>query len=388
MKDRWIGILVLCIVMHVQLSAYAADTLKQPVDTATSVEKGGFIDRLLKYFDDSNKQKENKRFDFSIIGGPHFASDTKLGLGMVAAGMYRRDLTDTITMPSNVSLYGDVSTVGFYMVGIRGNHILRYNRRRLDYDVYFFSFPTKVWGIGYGNGYKRSNETKYKELMIRLSANYLIRIADKLYIGPGGEFTHVNANDVNDATLWEGQRLTTTSVTAGLRLQYDSRDNLTAPSSGWLAWVDMKSSPKFLANRMAFSHTEINVATYVPVWTGGVAAWRAHGKFCFGDVPWSMLATFGGSHSMRGYYEGRYRDKCEYDVTMELRQNIWGRVGAVAWAGVGSVAPKIDRFTSKHILTNFGIGYRWEFKKNCNVRLDFGIGRGESSFIFNINEAF
>lgn len=91
---------------------------------------------------------------------------------------------------------------------------------------------------------------------------------------------------------------------------------------------------------------------------------------------------------MRGYYEGRYRDKCEYDVTMELRQNIWGRVGAVAWAGVGSVAPKIDRFTSKHILTNFGIGYRWEFKKNCNVRLDFGIGRGESSFIFNINEAF
>ena len=36
-----------------------------------------------------------------------------------------------------------------------------------------------------------------------------------------------------------------------------------------------------------------------------------------------------------------------------------------------------------------GIGYRWEFKKNVNVRLDYGFGKnGQSGFIFNINEAF
>lgn len=58
-----------------------------------------------------------------MIGGPHYASDTKFGLGLVAAGLYRTDPNDSILPPSNVSLYGDVSSVGFYMLGVRGNHI-------------------------------------------------------------------------------------------------------------------------------------------------------------------------------------------------------------------------------------------------------------------------
>lgn len=41
------------------------------------------------------------------------------------------------------------------------------------------------------------------------------------------------------------------------------------------------------------------------------------------------------------------------------------------------------------VLPNFGVGYRWEFKKDVNVRLDYGFGKsGQSGFIFNINEAF
>lgn len=53
-----------------------------------------------------------------MIGGPHYASDTKFGLGLVAAGLYRTDPNDSILPPSNVSLYGDVSSVGFYMLGV------------------------------------------------------------------------------------------------------------------------------------------------------------------------------------------------------------------------------------------------------------------------------
>ena len=42
----------------------------------------------------------------------------------------------------------------------------------------------------------------------------------------------------------------------------------------------------------------------------------------------------------------------------------------------------------KHILPNYGFGYRWEFKKRVNVRLDLGFGKHQTGFIFNINEAF
>lgn len=45
-------------------------------------------------------------------------------------------------------------------------------------------------------------------------------------------------------------------------------------------------------------------------------------------------------------------------------------------------------FKLDNLLPNGGIGIRWEFKKNVNVRLDYGFGKGESGIIFNINEAF
>lgn len=94
--------------------------VKNKTDTIT---KRSFFKKFLDYFNDANKNKNHKKFDFSIIGGPHFSSDTKLGIGVVAAGLYRMDRKDTILPPSNISLYGDVSTTGFYLLGIRGNNL-------------------------------------------------------------------------------------------------------------------------------------------------------------------------------------------------------------------------------------------------------------------------
>ena len=63
--------------------------------------------------------------------------------------------------------------------------------------------------------------------------------------------------------------------------------------------------------------------------------------------------------------------------------------GIVAWAGLGTVFNKFSSMRARNVLPNFGLGYRWEFKKNVNVRLDYGFGKsGQSGFLFNINEAF
>ena len=91
---------------------------------------------------------------------------------------------------------------------------------------------------------------------------------------------------------------------------------------------------------------------------------------------------------MRGYFEGRYRDKNEIDACIELRQHIWRRNGVVAWIGAGSIFPRFSDIRLSHVLPNYGIGYRWEFKRFMNVRLDLGFGRHQTGFIFSINEAF
>ena len=75
-----------------------------PIDSLP--KKRSFFGKILNYFNDANKEKKNKKFDFSIIGGPHSSTDTKFGIGLVAAGLYRTDRNDSILPPSNVSLYG------------------------------------------------------------------------------------------------------------------------------------------------------------------------------------------------------------------------------------------------------------------------------------------
>ena len=111
-------------------------------------QKLNLFQKVLKYFNESNEPRPDKKFDFGIIGGPHYSSTTKLGLGIVASGTYRMR-HDSLTQLSNVSIYGDATTTGFLLIGVKGNNIFPENKYRIDYDFYLYTFPSDFWGIGY-----------------------------------------------------------------------------------------------------------------------------------------------------------------------------------------------------------------------------------------------
>ena len=352
------------------------------------VKRPNIFRRIINYFDDSNKPKEYKRFDWSIIGGPHYSSDTKFGIGIAAAGFYRHNMSDTVTRPSNVSLYGDISTVGFYLIGIKGNHFFSGEKNRIDYNLHFYHFPRMFWGIGYENGNNMQNRSKFDETHVQAKVNYLHSLVPGLFFGPQLSFSFSHAARMMKPELWVGLPRHTSTYGVGAVVQYDTRDNLTATEKGYLVSLEQNFSPRFLFNKQPFSSTALTMSYFQRAWKGSVIAAQYHTKLCYGDVPWASLATFGGSSTMRGYYDGRFRDKGEMDLTVELRQHVWRRSGLVVWGGLGTVYPKLSKINMHHLLPNFGIGYRWEFKKNTNIRLDYGFGRGENSFIFSINEAF
>ena len=371
------------------LSSYASepissDTLSsEKMDTVQQVKKS-WMTRFLDYFNDANKNKQHKRFDFSVIGGPHYASDTKFGLGMVAAGLYRTDPNDSI-----LPLFGDVSSVGFYMLGVRGNHIAPAGRYRIDYHLYFYSFPSDFWGIGYDMGDNDANKSDMKRWQAQAEASFLFRVADNFYVGPMAAYDYVIGKQIERPELLQGMDKHTWNVGAGISLVYDNRDNLTNPHRGIYLNLKQMFRPKFMGNDYAFSTTHFRFDAYQRLGKGTILAEDFGANLNFGNPSWGMMAELGGTSSMRGYYEGRYRDKHSLEAIVELRQHVWKRNGIVVWAGAGTVFPKFSALRSRQILPNAGVGYRWEFKKNVNVRLDYGFGKsGQSGFLFNINEAF
>lgn len=384
------------LIMMLALGSYASElsvtdsiSSAEKVDTMALRAGKSWVNRILDYFNDSNKNKKHKRFDFSVIGGPHYASDTKFGLGLVAAGLYRTDPNDSILPPSNVSLYGDVSSVGFYMLGVRGNHIAPKGRYRIDYHLYFYSFPADFWGIGYEMGDNDANKSDMKRWQAQAEVSFLFRVADNFYIGPMASYDYVIGRHIERPELLQGMDQHTWNVGAGVSLVYDNRDNLTNPHRGIYLNINQMFRPRFMGNDYAFSTTAFRFDAYQRLGKGTVLAEDIGANLNFGNPSWGMMAELGGTHSMRGYYEGRYRDKHSLEATVELRQHVWKRNGIVVWVGAGTIFPKFSALRSKQILPNAGVGYRWEFKKNVNVRLDYGFGKsGQSGFLFNINEAF
>ena len=355
----------------------------------TLTKKKSLLTRFLDYFNDANKNKEHKKFDFSIIGGPHYSTDTKLGIGLVAAGLYRANANDTLLPPSNVSLFGDVSTVGFYMLGIRGTHIFPQDKYRADYTIYFYSFPCKFWGMGYDMGDDDSNKSDMKRWQARFKASFLFHLGDNLYLGPIVSYDYVIGRRIERPELLNGMDQHTWNIGAGFSAVYDTRDVLTYPHRGFYINLSQCFRPRFMGNDYAFSTTELQVDAYQRVWKGAILAEDFRTMLNFGNPSWGMMALLGNSNSMRGYYEGRYRDKHKMEAQVELRQHVWKRNSLTTWVGAGTVFHKFSEMRSRHILPNFGIGYRWEFKKNVNVRLDYGFGKaGQTGFLFSINEAF
>lgn len=398
---RWITIATCCM-----LSLYAqADVTHDYTDT-TGIDSAkvawvndsvpakahnGIFKKIVNYFRDSNKQKPNKKIDFGFIPGPNYSATTGLGLGLLGTATYSADRTDPTLPRSNASVYSNMTTAGFFVVGLRGNHIFPHENFQLDYKVNLSTFSTSYWGMGYANADNDDNETDYRRNRINAMARFMVKLAPNTYIGPFVNYRVTQARGVNEdfSYLWQGQDKTIHTYTAGLSFTYDSRDFMLNASKGVFVQIDQTFTPRCFGNgKYNFSTTEATFATYGKLWKGAILAGELHGQFNYGHTPWSQLATVGSNDRMRGYYEGRYNDKSVIEGQVELRQHIKGRNGVVAWVALANAFPDFKNIAWRYTLPNAGVGYRWEFKKRINIRVDYGFTRNGGGFIFNINEAF
>lgn len=377
-------------VLSLCLAVMSLCSVSAQSDTVITVPaKRNVVQRVIDYFANSNSVKPAKKLDFSIIGGPYYSQDTNFGIGLVAAGIYRRNLADTINPATQFSIYGDVSVTGYYKVGIDGSSYFRGDRIWLYYDLNFSSRPDRYWGIGYSSNSNDDIEVKYKRWSSSLHAATLFRVLHPdFYIGPVVQLNYFDAKSQPDPALWRYQKRRTFSNVWGLGLVFDTRDNVYNAYSGVYARVDQLFAPSFLGNRYSFTLTEGTFNFYHKLWKGGVIATNFHARLTFGDTPWGMMSGLGGSSSMRGYWEDRYNDKCAAEVCVEIRQHLFKRFGMVVWGGVGEVFPAVSDMFKGHALWNAGIGLRWEFKRRVNVRIDYGFGQNQNGLVFSINEAF
>jgi outer membrane protein assembly factor BamA len=98
-----------------------------------------------------------------------------------------------------------------------------------------------------------------------------------------------------------------------------------------------------------------------------------------GQSPFYLLPALGSDEMMRGYYDGRYRDRNYLAGQTELRYRVSKRFGLDGFAATGEVFH--TSFDTHNLLPDYGGGIRYFFdvQKGLTIRMDYGVGEKRPS---------
>lgn len=89
---------------------------------------------------------------------------------------------------------------------------------------------------------------------------------------------------------------------------------------------------------------------------------------------------------MRGYFEGKFRDRHAMVQQVEYRFPVYRNLGLVVFGHGGQVATELGDFRLKRMKYGAGVGFRYRLnEEGLNIRLDIAFG-DQRAFYFGLNE--
>ncbi len=184
-----------------------------------------------------------------------------------------------------------------------------------------------------------------------------------------------------------------TVVGLGPSFLFDSRDNVINAASGSYLELGSFFNHKAFGSEFNFNRYALDVRKFLSLDESSkhVLALQARSVVETGSVPFRELAFFGGHRTMRGFYEGRFRDKNMVMAQAEYRLQVLKRHGIALFGSAGQVAPTFSNIGFAENQYAGGLGYRFMLntKEKINIRIDYAVGSGGTSGLyFAIGEAF
>ncbi|CAM3325592.1 BamA/TamA family outer membrane protein [Shewanella pealeana] len=384
----------------------AIDTLDTKEDNCTTDQACDDISKAITDLEYAKRNHIDKNglAMFDILGGPAFTPEN--GLMMALGGLYsfKTEREQTELQRSSVSLFGIVNKGdGDLGYSIRSRQNLFFDNDDIRYNGLFVlaDQSENFWGVGYDAGKKQpaSDDTLLNKTALTYSGNLDFNSGYGFYFGPALRVNYFKPDETSlPPTAIEDENFQQfkdkpLSIGLGFSINYDSRDvTVNAWQGQYLNFEYINYNPSFGSDNR-YQKALVDHRYYLTLALGKVLAFYNAYQWSEGDVPFYDLPTLGGQSSLRGLYQGRYRDNEAIEHTLEYRHTFLrdnGELsahGATVWAGVGSIAGT-DTELYQTLLYSYGLGYRYELQPRMNVRVDLGFSDGDSGFYLTFTEAF
>ncbi len=259
-------------------------------------------------------------------------------------------------------------------------------------ELGWFRYLYQYFGIGnsYSNNFSENYKAEFPR--VRVTATHRIKglhyggirwYADNYHIirtDPAGEIADGNLNGAQGGL---------TSSIGGVWL-FDSRDKQFFPGNGWMLESTLTGEGPWSGGDFKYARLSFDAVRYLTVRKNHKIAINVLTIFSSRGMPFFSLPQLGGPRRLRGYPDGKFRDRNLLLAQAEWRFPIYWRFKGVLFGGAGSVYGTAGE--NLKIRPNAGVGLRFEFdrKQQLHLRVDygFGAGKGNSGAYITIGEAF
>ncbi len=330
---------------------------------------------------DSTKVKRVKVLPVPAFG---YSPETKTYIGAVSLFTFHQP-NDTLTRTSNAKVkftytwnkQAILETGWNYFF----NHEKWFTKGQLSYSIY----PDFYYGIGPNSS--KQGEVTYTANRFIAEVFALKKVERHWFTGPVFRYINYSKLKVNDSSLTYRELTNGASTGFGYSLNFDSRNNILTPTSGFLFDANASynlSSSDYLKLVLDFR--------FYKTWNEKITlATRLFNEINSGTPPFYDMAFLGGDKYVRGYALGRYRDNNMSTFQTECRFPIGWIIGGAAFGGVATLYSKQYPLNAANIQYNYGLGLRFRVdkKEKTNLRFDYALGKdGNNGFYIAFGESF
>lgn len=382
--------------------ARGSDTPSGDAEAAAPVEPperkgfmGRYADQLLYGAEDPGKPQ------FLVYPVLAYAPETDVEFGLSGLVLFRAR-GDVDNRLSEIPLYVFYTLNNQY--GITLDHAIFSDESRRSFlgEGIVADFPLAYYGIGLQAQKDDAVTVHARRLVAR--ERVLFRLGrSEVFLGP-----EVGVNSLGGVRFEEGEGTVpvdqrprggagTTNVTGGLGIAHDTRHNPLNVRNGVFAEIAWLGSSEHVLSDYSFHNLYFDLRGYQPLGADEevIFAGQVQGQFGGGDLPFTELGLIGGDGMMRGYYEGRYRDRHLTTAQGELRflplpLGFTQRIGAALFFATGTVAPSWQELGRSPWLVTGGGGLRFLTFPSTDIytRLDVGVSEDGPGFYLYVGEAF
>jgi len=325
---------------------------------------------------------------WTVIPALTYSPETSLGVGARAIKLFRpaKDRTSD-TRPSTLPITLLYTLNRQLLFTTELNLWQTGNVGFLNTRLELADFPFKFYGFGHSPTLGEYYASRYAHFHLI----YERKLAKGVFVGPVYEFRHEDIYRTEPMGILESGTIKGSSglLLSGVGgvLNYDTRENIFQPTSGVYHQAKLMLFSPVIGSHFSFAQLQVDLRKYVSLGPKQVLVGQSWMSLTAGAAPFQQVSMIGGSDRMRGYFEGKYRDRHALVFQTEYRLQVYRNLGLVFFGSAGQVSSAPDQFGFSRFKAAGGMGFRYRLNdEGLNIRLDIGFG-DQMGYYFGLDEA-